>query len=118
MVLPPIGSVQVQMNKPAVRVQIAHGEHGVIGKSIGHIKTALVHVVRSGAQLDMVKNLDRRNTTAVTIEEGITQLGITVFGPEIDAEVLLVEVGERATVIPAPRVLLETFLPIGVDQFK
>ena len=74
MVLAPVDSIEIEVNKPAMGVQVAHVEHRVIGEPVRHIEPALVHVVRAGAQLDMIEDLHRRDAVAVPVKERIAKL--------------------------------------------
>ena len=44
-VLPPVSSVDVEVDEAAVGIDVTHVQHGVVGEAVRHVEPALVHVV-------------------------------------------------------------------------
>jgi hypothetical protein len=92
----PIVTVQIEVHKPAVRVEVAHLQHRVVGQTVGHVKAALHHVVRPGAQVELIELPYWLNAVVEALEQRITQLAHAVFFAEINPEVFLVKIRPRA----------------------
>ena len=92
----PIVTVQIEVHKPAVRVEVAHLQHRVVGQTVGHVKAALHHVVRPGAQVELIELPYWLNAVVEAVEQRITQLAHAVFFAEINPEVFLVKIRPRA----------------------
>ena len=103
----PVRPVDVQVHEPAVRIDVTHLQHRVVGEPVGHIKAALHHVVRTGPQVELVELPHRLDAVVVPLKKRIAQLAHAVFAPEIDAKVFLGKICPRTDEVPDPGIHLK-----------
>ncbi len=115
---PPVVAVQIEVHKPAVRVEVAHLQHRVVGETVGHVKAALHHVVRPGAQIELIELPYWLNAVVEAVEQRITQLAHAVFFAEINPEVFLVEIRPRAAEVTDAGVHLESLRAVRRDELQ
>src|SRR5688572_12482816 len=87
------------MNKARMWIERSHVEHHAVREDIRHVETALLHVVGAAAKLELVKAPRRFPSARVTAEEHWDlELRRAIVGAETHPEILLLEVGEFASV--------------------
>ena len=85
-VLTPVDAVEVEMDEAPVGIKTAHVEHGIFDESPGHIKAALVHVLRAGPEIEFVKGGFGEYAAIEPVEEGDAELGGAVAGAAFHAD--------------------------------
>ena len=115
MILSPVFAIQIDMNEPAVRCNLAHIEQRIVSIPVRHISATLIHVMGARSEREGVKFIHRRNFVFESIKCGILQRSFAILFSKIETIGLLVEVREKAAIPRDAAIDVKAFRSIRIQ---
>ena len=116
----PVGSIVIEMDPPAVRIQRAHIQQDGIGEGIGKIEAAVHHVMGATAEFQRIERFHGGEAAGMIGKERVVQPACSKALPEVYPEALLREIRVIAAETLHPAVFLKSAArgTSGLDQLQ